>query len=133
MFQSLNPLWFVSRRSVIGAMTLVVGMSQPASFGWAQSTSQGSGVLGTDVNTATDMLDLNSVELRIQLQNGLRVFLPEQQEFLDRVLLAVDNGQLPRAMVNMVYVWSQRRNAKVPFPYFEFAMRALAERRGVTL
>jgi len=129
----MNPLWFLSQRSVVAAMTLVVGMGQPASFGWAQSTSEGSGVFGTDVNIATEMLDLNSVELRIQLQNGLRVFLPEQQEFLDRVLLAVDNGQLPRAMVNMVYVWSQRRNPKVPFPYFEFAMRALAERRGVTL
>jgi hypothetical protein len=114
-------------------LSLMIGTTALLSGLRGQSTSDGSGIAGTDVNTATDMLDLNAVELRIQLQNGLRVFLPEQQEFLDRVLLAVDNGQIPRAMVNMVYVWSQRRNKKVPFPYFEFAMRTLAERRGVTL
>ncbi len=91
------------------------------------------GDVGFDANVAEQMLDLNTVELRIQLQNGLRLFLPEQQDFLDLVLVAVDNGQLPRAMVNMVYVWSLRRNRKFPFPYFEVAMRALAERRGVTL
>ena len=90
-------------------------------------------VQGIDANIAEQMLDFNTVELRVQLQSGLRVFLPEQQEFLDTVLAAVDNGQLPRAMVNMVYVWSLRRNRKIPFPYFEIAMRALAERRGVTL
>ncbi|MCY2974165.1 MAG: hypothetical protein NTW52_05800 [Planctomycetota bacterium] len=114
-------------------MSLMIGLGTMESDLLGQSVSEGVGIAGTDVNTATEMLDLNSVELRVQLQNGLRVFLPEQQEFLDRVLLAVDNGQLPRAMVNMVYVWSQRRNKKVPFPYFEFAMRTLAERRGVTL
>jgi hypothetical protein len=88
---------------------------------------------GFDINQAEQMLDLNSVELRIQLQNGLRVFLPQQQTFLNTVLAAVDNGLIPRAMVNLVYVWSLRRNPKVPFPYFQVAVRALAARRGVTL
>ena len=91
------------------------------------------GLEGFDANVAEQMLDLNTVELRIQLMNGLRIFLPEQEAFLNQVLTAVDNGQLPRAMVNMVYVWALRRNRKVPFPYFEVAMRALAERRGVTI
>ncbi len=91
------------------------------------------GITGVDANEAERMLDFNTVELRIQLKNGLRVFLPEQEDFLNLVLANVDSGQLPRAMVNMVYVWALRRNPKVPFPYFEFAMRALAERRGVTL
>ncbi len=116
------------RRSMLGWTVAagLVGASVPV----AQSQQ---GLEGFDSNTAEQMLDLNTVELRLQLQNGLRVFLPEQQDFLDQVLAAVDNGQLPRAMVNMVYVWSLRRNRKIPFPYFEVAMRALAERRGVTL
>jgi hypothetical protein len=133
MFPAFNTQTFRSSRLKIGAMSLMIGLGTMESDLLGQSVSEGVGIAGTDVNTATEMLDLNSVELRVQLQNGLRVFLPEQQEFLDRVLLAVDNGQIPRAMVNMVYVWSQRRNKKVPFPYFEFAMRTLAERRGVTL
>jgi len=133
MFPAFNPISFRSSRLKVGVMSLMISLGALKSGVLGQSASEGVGIAGTDVNTATDMLDLNSVELRVQLQNGLRVFLPEQQEFLDRVLLAVDSGQIPRAMVNMVYVWSQRRNKKVPFPYFEFAMRTLAERRGVTL
>jgi hypothetical protein len=91
------------------------------------------GFEGFDANLAEQMLELNSVELRIQLQSGLRVFLPEQLAFLNTVIAAVDNGKIPRAMVNMVYVWAIRRNSKVPFPYFEIALRTLADRRGVTL
>jgi hypothetical protein len=88
---------------------------------------------GFDTNLAEQMLDLNTVELRIQLQNGLRVFLPEQVAFLNAALAAVDSGRIPRSMINMVYVWAIRRNPKVPFPYFEVALRTLADRRGVTL
>lgn len=94
----------------------------------AQSNSE-----GFDTNLAEQMLDLNTVELRNQLRNGLRVFQPEQQAFLETVLVAVDTGTLPRSMVNMVYIWAIRRNPKVPFPYFQIAMRSLAERRGVSL
>jgi hypothetical protein len=99
----------------------------------SQTSDAQSGAEGLDSNLAEQMLDLNSVELKHQLQNGLRVFLPEQQAFLNTVLAAVDSGTLPRAMVNMVYIWAIRRNPKVPFPYFEIAMRSLAERRGVSL
>lgn len=116
------------RRSMLG-WTVAAGLVG-ASIPIVQAEQ---GLEGFDANVAEQMLDLNTVELRIQLQNGLRVFLPEQQDFLDQVLTAVDSGQLPRAMVNMVYVWSLRRNRKFPFPYFEVAMRALAERRGVML
>jgi hypothetical protein len=94
----------------------------------AQSNSE-----GFDTNLAEQMLDLNTVELRNQLKSGLRVFQPEQQAFLETVLVAVDTGTLPRSMVNMVYIWAIRRNPKVPFPYFQIAMRSLAERRGVSL
>jgi hypothetical protein len=120
--------FFFDRRSMLG-WTIAAGLAGAQS----PTIRAEQGLEGFDANVAEQMLDLNTVELRIQLQNGLRVFLPEQQEFLDQVLVAVDNGQLPRSMVNMVYVWSLRRNRKIPFPYFEVAMRALAERRGVTL
>lgn len=122
---SQNPF---DRRSMLG-WTVAAGLVGAA----LPSARAEDGVLSFDANVAEQMLDLNTVELRIQLQNGLRLFLPEQQDFVDQVLNAVDSGQLPRAMVNMVYVWSLRRNRKYPFPYFEAAMRALAERRGVTL
>ena len=84
-------------------------------------------------NEAERMLDVNSVELRIQLTRGLRVFLPEQEQFIDRVLVEVNNRRISRSMVNVIFIWAQRRNPKVPFPYCEFVMRELAKQRGVAL
>ncbi|MDZ4848925.1 MAG: hypothetical protein SGI77_06500 [Pirellulaceae bacterium] len=121
-------LFSLSRRTVL-RWSLIVGLLGTQS----QTAVAQQGLEGFDANIAEQMLDLNSVELRIQLQSGLRIFLPEQQEFLDKLLASVDRGELPRAMVNLVYVWALRRNKKIPFPYFEIAMRTLAERRGVDL
>lgn len=129
MSETLNKFLASHRRNRFRLAMLFVAMwCCDPTFARAQS-----GIEGFDANIAEQMLDLNAVELRVQLQNGLRVFLPQQQAFLDTVLANVDAGRLPRAMVNMVYVWSIKRNRKVPFPYFEIAMRSLAERRGVSL
>jgi hypothetical protein len=86
-----------------------------------------------DLNEAERMMSFNTVELRDQLYFGLRTFLPEQQAFIDDLVQRVDNGEIPRAMVNVVFVWARKRRPKIPFPYFEVAMRLLAERRGVIL
>jgi len=88
---------------------------------------------GIDLNQAEQMMSFNTVDLKDQLYFGLRTFLPEQQEFLDLVIAKVDSGEIPRAMVNVVFVWAKKRNPKIPFPYFEIALRLLAERRGVTI
>lgn len=79
------------------------------------------------------MLDVNTVELSIQLKRGLRVFLPEQEQFIDRLIVEVNNKRISRSMVNVIFIWAQRRNPKVPFPYFELVMRELAKQRGVNL
>lgn len=78
-------------------------------------------------------MSFNTVELKDQLNFGLRTFTPGQKAFIDGVVARVDNGELPRAMVNVVFVWSRKRKPTFPFPYFEIAMRLLAERRGVVL
>ena len=88
---------------------------------------------GLDFNEAERMMSFNTVELKDQLYFGLRTFLPEQQAFLDDLVARVDSGQLPRSMVNVVFVWARKRKPNIPFPYFEVAMRLLAERRGVIL
>jgi hypothetical protein len=85
------------------------------------------------INEAENMMSFNTVELKDQLYFGLRTFQPDQQAFLDRVVAKVDSGEIPRAMVNVVFVWAKKRNPKVPFPYFQIALRLLAEKRGVTI
>lgn len=73
------------------------------------------------------------VRLEDQLMNGLRVVTPDQRAYVNQIVGLVNQGQLPRAMVNVVYTWALKRNPKVPLPYFQFALQALAERRGVSV
>ncbi len=73
------------------------------------------------------------VRLEDQLMNGLRVVTPEQRAYINQIVALVNQGRLPRAMVNVVYNWAIQRNPKVPLPYFQFALHALAERRGVAV
>ena len=85
-----------------------------------------------DMNQAEQMFSYNTVELKDQLLYGLRVAFPEQRSFVDQVVAKVDSGELSRAMVNVVFVWSRKRNPRVPFPYFEAVLRLLSEKRGIT-
>lgn len=104
---------------------LVLALSTP-SFDSIQAQD------GFDANEAERMMSFNTVELKDQLYYGLRTFQPQQRAFLDQVVAKVNNKQLSRAMVNVVFVWSKKRNPKIPYPYFEAVMRLLAEKKGVT-
>lgn len=73
------------------------------------------------------------VRLEDQLLNGLRVVTPEQRQYVLQIVTLVEQGKLPRAMVNAVYTWALKRNSHVPLPYFQVALRALAERRGIVV
>lgn len=88
---------------------------------------------GVDFNEAERMLDLDMVDLQDQLYSGLRLTTSEQRQFIQTVMTAVRQQRIPRAMVNVVYVWSRQKNAKYPFIYFQIAIRTLASRRGVDL
>ena len=88
---------------------------------------------GHSTNAAEQLTDRQIAPLKDQLKKGLRVVSPDQYIFVQVVAERVEQGQLPRAMVNLVYDWALERNPRVPFPYFQFAMRLLARRRNVTL
>ncbi len=75
----------------------------------------------------------STVSLEDQLMNGLRVTTPQQRAFVNLVVLRVNQGRLPRAMVNLVYQWALNRNPDVPFPYFQFALRILSRKRNISL
>lgn len=74
-----------------------------------------------------------AASLTDQLTKGLRAVGPEQQQFVQAVVAAVDQGRLPQGLVNLVYKWSLERNPSVPFPYFQYALTELSRRRGVNL
>ncbi|MBX3420648.1 MAG: hypothetical protein KF752_03735 [Pirellulaceae bacterium] len=88
----------------------------------------------TSLNAAERLVDArNIVPLIDQLKNGLRATQPNQVHFLEQVVAQVEQGNLPRSLVNLTYRWALQRHPRVPFPYFETAMRELAKRRGVML
>ena len=86
-----------------------------------------------DANEAERNPGMDVVRLEDQLMNGLRVVTIEQRLYVSQIVAMVEAGQLPRAMVNVVYTWALKRNPKVPLPYFQVALRALAERRGIAV
>jgi hypothetical protein len=84
-------------------------------------------------NFANSIDSIHLVKLEDQLRYGLRCSQPGQVEYVRTVSRAVDEGRLPRAMVNLVYRWATQRDTKVPFPYFQFALEELARRRGISI
>jgi len=67
------------------------------------------------------------------LVNNLRATLTEQQAFIKKVVEKTEQGKLNSKLVIAVMRYSQRRNARFPFPFFERAMRYQASKQGVTL
>lgn len=94
--------------------------------------SQVRGQQGLPTNRA-ELNTRNVVDLEDQLKNGLRAVTPGQVRYIKTVVALVKNGRLPRAMVNLVYRWAIKRNSSVPLPYFQYALRVLAERRGIAV
>lgn len=72
------------------------------------------------------------VDLRIQLEKGLKARLPREFDFIDHVVGMVDNKQLPRDLVESTFLWA-RVKRPYPFPYFENGLRLRAARRGINL
>ena len=72
-------------------------------------------------------------DLQDQLEGGLKARLPNEFAFIDRVVQAVKDRELSIAEVKSVFQWARRKNKKVPFPYFERAMRIIAAQKEVDL
>ena len=71
--------------------------------------------------------------LEERLKAGLKVRAPADVAFCDRVIEAVRAGEIPAQVVDSTYLWAVRRGRKYPFPAFQVALRAKAERLGVSL
>ncbi|NIP84822.1 MAG: hypothetical protein GTO03_04395 [Planctomycetales bacterium] len=70
--------------------------------------------------------------LQETLENGLKARRPEEFAFIARVVRLVDQGTLPRSLVETTYLWARRKRT-VPYPYFEKGLRVRAQRIGIEL
>lgn len=116
----------------ISAHRLLVAISFSAIF-FAARPCRAQAVADLGVNDAEQNPASQTVLLEDQLLNGLRVVTPEQRQYVLQIVALVDQGKLPRAMVYAIYTWSLKRNPRVPFPYFQIGLRAVADRRGIVV
>jgi len=73
------------------------------------------------------------ISLEDQLNTGLKTRRPEETEFVEEVARLVNEGKLPRKLVDSTFSWAVRRRQTYPFPAFERALRLQADRLGVGL
>lgn len=72
-------------------------------------------------------------DLKQTLNYGLKARLPSEFAFIRHVNQLVEEKKLSRAMVLRTFSWARGQNDKMPFPYFQFALRAQAKKFGVQL
>ena len=118
--------WWIGLSVLFAAVTLLALQWAPLSF--AQQT----------ITTGTTQG--RRVDLRDQLISGLRAFTPADRAFIDKVITAVNQGKLPRRVVDGTFFWARDRAARRssmrrlrPMVYFRPALTARAKRFGVVL
>ena len=73
------------------------------------------------------------VTFRQQLRYGLRARTAEEVAYLESIVQLVESGALPQRTVNIAFLWSRKKNARYPYPYFSRAVFILAERDGIAI
>jgi len=84
--------------------------------------------------------DGRQITLRDQLRTGLKAFTPADFAFIDLVVLRVNQGILPRKLVDGTFLWARRRVQSThpqyrqrPIVYFQPALVIRARKLGISL
>lgn len=67
----------------------------------------------------------SNLTYREQLEKGLRARRPVEFEYLRQVVKLVDDGKLPRTLVDTTFVWARKQHR--PLQHFQFALKARAD------
>lgn len=73
-----------------------------------------------------------SSTFRKTLEAGLRTQRPQEFAFVAMVAEKVEDGTLPRDLVESTFFWA-RRQRPYPFVYFEYGLKLRAKRLGIKL
>jgi hypothetical protein len=83
-------------------------------------------VRAADTGTST------TPKLKDTLEKGLKARLPSEFAFIKTVIEKVDDGTLPRSLVESTFLWARRKPVH-PFEYFQEGLKVRAEQIGVML
>lgn len=68
-----------------------------------------------------------------QLETGLKARRDADFQYIANIVAKVENGTLPRKIVDQAFIYSRAKNPQYPLIYFQFTIRELAKKAGVTL
>lgn len=66
------------------------------------------------------------------MRSALRTATPEEEGFIDYVLTLVDQGRLPRPLVESTFQWA-RKKPRHRFQYFRYGLILRAAQKGIAL
>jgi hypothetical protein len=72
------------------------------------------------------------LDLKTQLEKGLRVRRPVEFEYVDQIIKLVEEGKLPRRLVTTTFMWAQKKEWR-RLQYFQFALQVRARGLPVQL
>jgi hypothetical protein len=116
--------WLLSREMPMLRRTLLSAIASLFWFGIssAPAAQQTSPALGRAASTT----------LKKTLEAGLKARRPQEFAFLAMVAAKVEDGTLPRSLVESTFFWA-RRQGRYPFVYFQAGLRERAKRIGVVI
>ena len=92
----------------------------------------GTRVLPAQGQTSSGLGKAAGTTFKKTLEAGLRARRPQEFAFIASVVAKVEDGTLPRSLVESTFFWA-RRQGRYPVVYFEAGLRLRAKRIGVVL
>jgi hypothetical protein len=71
--------------------------------------------------------------LQKQLETGLKARRDSDFRYIANIVAKVENGTLPRRIVDQAFLYSRAKNPQYPLIYFQFSIKELSKKAGVTL
>ena len=88
---------------------------------------------GSVVGSAAPANAPGGPDLKVTLEKGLKARRPVEFQFVAQVVAKVEDGTLPRSLVNSTFLWARNNKQPYPFPYFQQALKVRAKKVGVAL
>jgi len=85
-----------------------------------------------DTTTQTPTPGSTKPTLFDELSKGLKARRPEEFDFVRHVVHLVDDGHLPRSLVDSTFLWARGKPAH-QIQYFEMGLKARAKQMGVSM
>ena len=115
-----------SRRRFVLQLAAVPLVAAPLAFGLA-AAAQGA------APKASGSGGSSKYNLQKQLETGLKARRDSDFQYIANIVGRVENGTLPRRIVDQAFLYSRARSPNYPLIYFQTTIKLLAKKAGVNL